>query len=70
MDQSNTKMFQMHFKFIRFKGVYEYFVPCKMFTITCERKHEHFTQKTYGQLAAHDYETKSTVNDKAVLPRN
>ena len=70
MDQSNTNLLQMSFKFVRFEGLYDYFAPCKMFRIICERKHVHFTQKTYNQLAAHDHETRSTVNDKIVFPRH
>ena len=59
----------MSSKFIQFKGVYDYFVLCKMYRIICERKHEHFTLKIDNQVIAHEHETRSRVNNKLVLPR-
>ena len=69
MDNSSTKRLQTTLRFIQFKGVYDYFVLCKMFRIICEQKHKHFTQKTYIQLKAHNHKTRSRVNNKLVLPR-
>ena len=37
-------------KFIQFKGVYDYFVLCKMYGIVCERKHGNFTLEMYNQI--------------------
>ena len=45
-DQTNTNLFQMSPKLNQFKGVYDYFVLCKVFRIIRERKHVHFTEKT------------------------
>ena len=53
-------------KFIKFKGVDDYFVLCKMLRIICERKHEHFTQKIVKEFIANDHGTKSRVNNELV----
>ena len=68
-DQSNTNQSEMRSKFIQFKGVYDYFVLCKMYRIIHERKHEHFTIKIDNQVIAHEHETRSRVNNKLVPPR-
>ena len=47
----------------QFKGAYEDFVLCKILIITCERKHEHFTNK-YNRSIAHIHETRSSLRNK------
>ena len=66
-DHSNTNQLQTSHKFIPSKSVCDYFVMCKMLMIICERKHEHFTQKNYNLLIAHNHETGSRVNNKLVI---
>ena len=51
------------------KGVFDYFVPCKIMRNIRERKHVHFTRKIYNQLVPHNHETRSRVNNKLVIPR-
>ena len=41
-----------------------------MFGIIRERKHVHFTQKTYDHLIPHNHETRYRVNSKLVTPQN
>ena len=62
-----TNQFEMSPKFIKLKCAYDYFVLCKMFRIIFERIHEHFTQKKYNQLIAHELEARSRVNNKLCL---
>ena len=68
-DESNTNELEMSYKFIQFKGVYVYFVLCKMYRIICERKQEHFTLKIDNQVIINEDETRPRVNNKLVLPR-
>ena len=56
-------------KLIRFEGVYDFFILCKMFRIIPERKHVHYTQKYDNQLIPHNHETRFRVNNKLVIPR-
>ena len=66
---TTRRQLKMSSKLTQFKGVHDYFVLWKMFRIIRERKHVHFTQKTYNQLIPKNHKTRSRANNNLVLPR-
>ena len=68
-DQTYTNELQMSPELVQFKGVYDYFVLCKMYINIREQKRVHFCQKIYSLLFPHHHETRSRVKNKSVIPR-
>ena len=69
LKQSKRNNFPSSPNLMQFKGVYDYFVLCKMFRMISEHKNKPLAQKTDNQLFGSDQESSSRANNKLVLPR-